>query len=120
MARSASADASLKVALAEILLRRQATLPPDRRSWREFENAFEIAAKADPGGPATVALLRGELFEGLGKVDEAAAEYRLAWQQGMDSALPRLVTLLANHGKVDALAALRRRPTRRSYPRRHR
>ena len=54
----------------------------------------------------TVALLRGELFEGLGKVDEAAAEYRLAWQQGMDSALPRLVTLLANHGKVDALAAL--------------
>jgi tetratricopeptide (TPR) repeat protein len=80
---------------------------PSGKDAEEAERLLEEIRAVAPEVP-TVALLRGELFESLGKVDQAAAEYRIAWQRGVDPALPKLVVLLARHGKVEALAALRR------------
>jgi tetratricopeptide (TPR) repeat protein len=68
---------------------------------------LEDIRRVAPDAPSVI-LLHGQFLEGLGKVDEAAAEYRRAWDRGLGIGLQRLVALLVRHRRVDDLAALRR------------
>src|SRR5262249_2226258 len=47
-------DPGLRVALAGALLREQATLPPKRRSWSEYDAAFRRAIEVAKGNSALV------------------------------------------------------------------
>ena len=72
-AEAPSADPALRVALAGALLRRQASLPPDRRRWAEFDAAFDRAGAQAPGSAdlarlaADRAAISGDLSRRLGE-----------------------------------------------------
>ncbi|MEJ7637138.1 MAG: hypothetical protein WKF75_03890, partial [Singulisphaera sp.] len=51
-------------------------------------------------------LLRGRILERRGRIDDAIAAYRRAWDRGIEAALPRLVDLLAQRKRFDDLAQL--------------
>ena len=95
----------------EILRATAAARDPSARAadpaTAEAEALLAEVRKAAPEVPS-VALLQGQLLDGLGRIDQAAAEYRRAWDRGLEDALPRLIALLVRHRRVDDLAALRR------------
>lgn len=72
----------------------------------EAEALLDELQRDAPGSPA-VAVLQGRLREQIGQVDKAAADYRRAWEGGVDVALPRLVNLLVEHQRADELEKLR-------------
>ena len=72
----------------------------------EAETLLDGLSRTAPDVPA-VALLQGQAAERLGRVDEAVANYRRAWQAGIGVALPRLIDLLVRNRRIDDLAKLR-------------
>lgn len=107
---SAPGDPGLLVALADARLRQQLQRPAARRSWADFDRAFERAAAAAPADPK-VTLMRADRAWQTGKMGEAVkALEEAAARTPKDATLAMaLADGLARAGRPDAaLAALDR------------
>lgn len=103
-------DVTFRLAYAkELLHERNAANPPQGARDVLLEEAGQLvdAVLSDaPELPAAL-MMRAEVLERQGRVDEAIAAYERAWERGNEAALPKIVELLSQRRRFDELARLR-------------
>lgn len=93
----------------ELLWERDKAKPPEGSRDEQLELAGRLVDSVLEEAPTLPAasMMKAQVLERQGKIDEAVTFYEQAWGRGVGTALPRLVELLTRLGRTDSLNQLR-------------
>ncbi|MBY0396488.1 MAG: tetratricopeptide repeat protein, partial [Thermoleophilia bacterium] len=116
----ANQDIAYRLASArEQLWERDKAKPPEGSRDEQLELAGRLVDGVLEEAPTLPAasMLKGQVLERQGRIDEAVVYYEQAWSRGVGAALPRLVELLTRLKRVDSLNQLRLQAESEARPR---
>ena len=102
-------DVAYRLARAkELLAERDAANPPEGSRDAALEEAGQLVESVLSDAPELPAaqMLRAQVLERSGKIDEAINAYQISWEHGVEPALPRLIDLLTRRRRFDSLRQL--------------
>lgn len=103
------ADVAYRLARAKLLIfERDAAHPPEGSRDASLEEAGQLVEAVLSDAPELPAaqLLRAQVLERQGRIDEAINANQKSWEHGIEAALPRLVELLTRRRRFHTLAQL--------------
>ncbi len=93
----------------ELLWERDASHPPEGSRDTSLEEAANLVegVLSDASELPAARLLKAQVLERQGRIDESIAAYQVCWDRGIEAALPGLIELLTRKRKFDSLLSLR-------------